>query len=319
MNQPWLSVIIPTYNGADYLAAALDSIVMQQESGIECIVVDDGSTDTTLSILDSYQDKLALQVVKRNRIGNWVTNTNYGLSLAKGEYVCFLHQDDIWLQDRLKIVKEAIAFYPQANLYLHSSLFIDTQGKPLGIWRCPLPSYPEVIKADLMMERLLIQNFIAIPAPVFRREVALDVGGLNEELWYTADWDFWLKIAASGDTIYHPQPLAAFRVHPNSQTIRRSSSLSDFQQQMRSVFEQHLAKWETNINNKLKIRKVALFSTEVNTALAAMVHGEKTNLWKLGGEFVSLTPRGWYRYWRDSRIGERVSARLKARLQTTSS
>ncbi|BAU65526.1 putative glycosyl transferase [Stanieria sp. NIES-3757] len=319
MNQPWLSVIIPTYNGADYLAASLDSIVMQQESGIECIVVDDGSTDTTLSILDSYQDKLPLQVVKRNRIGNWVTNTNYGLSFAQGEYVCFLHQDDIWLKDRLKTVKEAIAFHPQANLYLHSSLFIDTQGKPLGIWRCPLPSYPEVIKAELMMERLLIQNFIAIPAPVFRKEVALDVGGLNEELWYTADWDFWLKLAASGDTIYHSQPLAAFRVHPNSQTIRRSSSLSDFQQQMRSVFEQHLAKWETSINNKLKIRKVALFSTKVNTALAAMVHGEKTNLWKLGGEFVSLTPRGWYRYWRDSRIIERVSARLKARLQTTSS
>ncbi|GAB4240993.1 MAG: glycosyltransferase [Stanieria sp.] len=319
MNQPWLSVIIPTYNGADYLPAALDSIVMQQESGIECIVVDDGSTDTTLSILDSYQDKLPLQIVKRNRIGNWVTNTNYGLSLAQGEYVCFLHQDDIWLKDRLKNIKEAIAFYPQANLYLHSSLFIDIQGKPLGIWRCPLPSYPEVIKAELMLERLLVQNFIAIPGPVFRREVALDVGGLNEELWYTADWDFWLKLAASGDTIYHSQPLAAFRVHPNSQTIRRSSSLSEFQQQMRSVFEQHLAKWETSINNKLKIRKVALFSTEVNTALAAMVHGEKTNLWKLGREFVSLTPRGWYRYWRDSRIVERVSARLKARLQTTSS
>ncbi|AFZ34989.1 glycosyl transferase family 2 [Stanieria cyanosphaera PCC 7437] len=319
MNQPWLSVIIPTYNGADYLAAALDSIVMQQESGIECIVVDDGSTDTTLEILDSYQDQLPLQIIKRNRIGNWVTNTNYGLSLAQGEYVCFLHQDDLWFQDRLKNIKEVIASYPQANLYLHSSLFIDTQGKPLGTWRCPLPSYPTVIKAELMMERLLVQNFIAIPAPVFSRKVALDVGGLNEELWYTADWDFWLKIAASGETIYYPQPLAAFRVHPNSQTVRRSSSLSEFHQQMRSVFEQHLTKWETNINNKLKIRRVALFSTEVNTALAAMVHGEKTNLCKLGGEFVSLTPRGWYRYFRDSRILERVFARLKARLQTTSS
>lgn len=318
MNSPWLSVIIPTYNGADYLAAALDSIVMQNESEIECIVVDDGSTDETFSILDTYQEKLSLQVAKRDRIGNWVTNTNYGLSLAQGEYVCFLHQDDVWLPNRLKSIKETIFSAPQANLYLHSSLLIDTQGKPLGMWRCPLPSYPMVVTSDLMMERLLIQNFIAIPAPVFRREVALNLGGLNEELWYTADWDFWLKLAASGETIYLAQPLAAFRVHPNSQTIRRSSSIDEFQEQMRSVFEQHLIKWETKIDNKLKIRKVALFSTQVNTALAAIIHGEKTNLWKLGGDFIALTPRGWYRYLHDSRIIERVSARLKARLQTSS-
>lgn len=318
MNRPWLSIIIPTYNGANYLSAALDSIAMQSESGIECIVVDDGSTDTTLAILDSYQTRLPLQVLERNRMGNWVTNTNYGLSVASGDYVCFLHQDDIWLKDRLQIMSKAIASYPEANLYLHSSLFIDTEGKPLGIWQCPLPSYPAVVSAELMMERLLVQNFIAIPAPIFRREVALSIGGLNEKLWYTADWDFWLKLAASGDTIYHPQPLAAFRVHPNSQTIRRSSSVDNFSRQMRSVFEQHLTTWETNVNRKLKIRQVALFSTEVNTALAAMVHGEKTNLWKLGRDFVSLTPTGWYRYFRDSRIVERVSARLKAKLPTSS-
>ena len=318
MNRPWLSIIIPTYNGANYLSAALDSIAMQSESGIECIVVDDGSTDTTLAILDSYQTRLPLQVLERNRMGNWVTNTNYGLSVASGDYVCFLHQDDIWLKDRLQIMSKAIASYPEANLYLHSSLFIDTEGKPLGIWQCPLPSYPTVVSAELMMERLLVQNFIAIPAPIFRRKVALSIGGLNEKLWYTADWDFWLKLAASGDTIYHPQPLAAFRVHPNSQTIRRSSSVDNFSRQMRSVFEQHLTTWETNVNRKLKIRQVALFSTEVNTALAAMVHGEKTNLWKLGRDFVSLTPTGWYRYFRDSRIVERVSARLKAKLPTSS-
>ena len=318
MNRPWLSIIIPTYNGANYLSAALDSIAMQFESGIECIVVDDGSTDTTLAILDSYQTRLPLQVLERNRIGNWVTNTNYGLSVASGDYVCFLHQDDIWLKDRLQIMSKAIASYPEANLYLHSSLFIDTEGNPVGIWQCPLHSYPTVVSAELMMERLLVQNFIAIPAPIFRREVALSIGGLNEKLWYTADWDFWLKLAASGDTIYYPQALAAFRVHPNSQTICRSSSVDNFSRQMRSVFEQHLTTWETDVNRKLKIRQVALFSTEVNTALAAMVHGEKTNLWKLGRDFVSLTPTGWYRYFRDSRIVERVSARLKAKLQTSS-
>ena len=314
MHQPWLSVLIPTYNGEAYLSSALDSIVIQGDNEIECIVVDDGSTDSTLSIVNSYLDKIPLKLFRRERQGNWVANTNYALSLASADYICFLHQDDLWLQGRLSKMRSLLQQHREVNLFLHPSLFVDSIGEPLGMWRCPFPKYPEIITPSLAIARLLIQNFIAIPAPIVKREIALKVGGLDETLWYTADWDFWLKIAASGQTIYYPQFLAAFRVHGSSQTVMRSSDQAEFQQQMRSVVEQHLAKWETDVNRKLKIRQVALFSTEVNTALAAILHGEKTNLWKLGEDFFSLTPNDWYRYFRDSRIFERVWARLKARL-----
>ena len=309
--QPWLSVIIPTYNGSKYLASALDSIVVQQAEGIECVVIDDGSTDDTLEIVREYHDRLNIELITKARAGNWVTNTNHALSVAKGTYACFLHQDDLWLNDRLQNIENAIAAYPQASWYLHDSVFIDEHSKPLGLWRCPLAAKQKLISAERMMEKLLVQNFIAIPAPVFNREAALNAGGLNDELWYTADWDFWLKLAAMGDTCYIAKPLAAFRVHGDSQTIRRSSSVAEFRQQMRLVVDKHLPR-----KSKKEVTKVAWFSTEVNTTLAAMVHGESSNLLKLGLNFVQLGPLGWRRYWQDSRILERVSARLKAKLQT---
>ena len=309
MIQPWLSVIIPTYNGSKYLAAALNSVVVQQDESIECVVIDDGSTDDTLSIVEEYRDRLNIELITKARAGNWVANTNYGLTVAKGEYACFLHQDDLWLEGRLEKIKEAIAAYPQASLYLHDSVFINDSGKPLGWWRCPL--IPNVVAAEEMMEKLLIQNFIAIPAPVFKRDAALDAGGLNGELWYTADWDFWLKLAAMGDACYIAKPLAAFRVHGESQTIRRSSSVAEFRQQMRLVVDKHLP-----VESSKEVSKVAFFSTEVNTTLAAMVHGKSPNLIKLATDFILLGPMGWRRYWQDSRIFDRVSARLKAKLQT---
>jgi glycosyltransferase involved in cell wall biosynthesis len=314
MKQPWLSILIPTYNGAKYLPFALDSIVAQNDLDIECIVVDDGSTDATLAILKDYQHKLPLKIVDRQRQGNWVTNTNYALSLASADYVCFLHQDDIWLRGRLKTFKNLIATYPEINLFLHSSQFIDRQGNYLGLWQCPLPKSPRIADANTVIEKLLIQNFIAIPAPIFKREIALQVGGLDEHLWYTADWDFWLKIVASGQTLYYPKPLAAFRVHPNSQTIARSSSLDDFRQQLEVVAQKYFELWTADRTKKKAVWKVACFSIEVNTTLAGAIHDRKTNFFKLFYSFLALGVPGWYRYLSDSRIWERVFARLRARL-----
>lgn len=309
-NQPWLSVIIPTYNGSKYLASALNSVVVQQDNEIECVVIDDGSTDNTLEIVENYRDRLNITLIAEARQGNWVANTNRALSVARGQYACFLHQDDLWLEGRLQNIKNAVATCPNAVLYLHDAVFIDSHGKPLGLWQCPLGK-ERVISLTEMKEKLLVQNFIAIPSPIFNRETALEVGKLNSEFWYTADWDFWLKLASQGDTYYIPKSLAAFRVHADSQTIRRSSSIAEFRQQMRSVVSQHL-----HPESKNKVAKVAFFSAEVNTALAALVHGESTNLLGLGLSFLALGPLGWRKYWQDSRIHERISARLKAKLQT---
>ena len=316
MTQPWLSVLIPTYNGETYLSYALDSIILQQDSNIEFIVVDDGSTDATLSILNAYRNRLPIRIVQRERQGNWVVSTNYALSIARGQYICFLHQDDLWFKNRLSKMKKMIDQFPEVGFFLHSSNFVDSSGNFLGLWKCPLPIFPKIIKPGIMTEKLLIQNFISIPAPIFKRESALKVGGLDEELWYTADWDLWLKISSFSNALYYPEPLSGFRVHSSSQTIARSSYLKDFKEQLERVVIKYFALWEAPDIFKKETYKIAIFSIDVNTTLASTIHQNSINLFRLFLDFLLLGPTRWHRYLKNSRIRERVVARLKAQLIT---
>jgi glycosyltransferase involved in cell wall biosynthesis len=312
--QPWLSIIMPVFNGGAYLRSALDSIVCQGEEDIEILVVDGDSTDGTQSILTEYQNRLPLQILKRERSSNWVDKTNTGLSAARGTYACFLHHDDLWFENRLRTLKPLTEQFPAAVLLLHASNFLDNEGRNLGLWSCPLPPAPQVVSSPMMIERLLVQNFISILAPIFRLEAALKVKGLDDSLWYTADWDFWLKIAACGDSIYYPKSLSGFRVHPQSQTVVRSSG-ADFREQLEIVAERHFRQWHAPEPHKRRLRRVAGFSIEVNIALAGAAHGKKLNILKLFMAFLEMGPSGWSRYIRDSRIWERVSARIKAQIK----
>ena len=139
MNRPWLSVILPTYNGAAYLDKTLTSIASRRDTGIEVIAVDDGSTDETLNILERFQGQLQLRIETRGRIGNWAANSNYGLRLARADYACYLHQDDLWLPDRLRVLRPLVDGGTSPVLLLHPAHFIDSRGQFLGLWRCPLP------------------------------------------------------------------------------------------------------------------------------------------------------------------------------------
>ncbi len=314
MSFPWLSVLLPTYNGEKFLPSALNSILRQNDHDIECLAIDDGSTDSTLEILHSFSNKLPIRILQPPRSGNWVINTNYALSIAKGDYICFLHQDDMWLGKRLGVLRHLVEQNPEINLFLHPSVLINEKEKLLGVWRCPLPPYPTTISSSLMVERLLIQNFISVPAPVFKRKTALKVDGLDNMLWYTADWDFWLKIAKIGLTIYYPEPLSAFRIHAGSQTILRSTSPIDFRNQLEIPFKRHFNTWQAPERVKRAIWLTGRFSIEVNIALACIMHFKKLKMGRLAFYFFRLGPKGWYRYVRDSRIRERMSARFKTKI-----
>jgi hypothetical protein len=180
----------------------------------------------------------------------------------------------------------------------------------LGRWRCPLRS--PTTSPEEFVERLLVQNFIAIPSPVFDREMALGSGGLDESLWYTADWDLWLRLGARGPVRFLDEPLAAFRIHPNSQTMTRPRSDEDFLRQHTTVLERHLRTWAIKGGRRRVVERVASFSATLNTALAAA--GRRSAplpAWDLAARFLGLGPAGWRRFLRDSRIADRVIPRLR--------
>jgi len=310
VSHPWLSVIVPTYNGAPYLGATLASIERQAGDGVEVIAVDDGSADATPAILAEYARRLPLRVFLRPRVGNWVASTNYGLSVARGDYACFLHQDDVWLPDRLRVLRRLVDDEPGVALFLHPARYIDHGGQQVGLWRCPLQAGK--LRPDVVVERLLVQNFIAVPAPLFARAAALRAGGLDEGLWYTADWDFWLRLAAAGPAVYYPRPLAAFRIHALSQTARGVSRADEMRRQIEQVLDKHLGPWEARCPGRAEVGRVARISAAVNHALACSAHGRRPDWLALARRFFALGPAGWWRFLRDSRIVERVPARLRA-------
>ncbi len=314
MSSPWLSVIVPTYNGSAHLHDALASVAAQDLAGLEILAVDDGSTDDTLSVLERFQRYLPLRLLSRPRAGNWVAGTNHALAHARGEWVCFLHQDDRWTPGRLAVLRPLAERHRDVPWLLHPSLYIDPAGRRVGRWSCPLPARRRLVPSALLIERLLIQNFVAVPAPLFRRDVAVRVGGLDEDLWYTADWDFWLKLAAQGPTAYVSTPLAEFRVHPASQTLARSGRADEMRRQLETVLDRHLPDWERRHPGRDTVRDAARFSVEMNVFLASSLHGRGAGWSRLPLDFLGLGWTGCRRYVRDSRIVERIAARIRAGL-----
>jgi len=311
MTRPWLSVLLPTYNGCAYLASALESVAAQGDPDIEIIAVDDGSTDTTVAVLQSYAGRLPLRIFQTGKIGKWAANTNYALGYARGEHLCLLHQDDLWLPGRLGVLKRLLRNHPGAVMLLHPSWYIDAAGRRVGFWPCPLPAGRPLPPAAVL-GRLLVQNFIAAPAPLFRKDAAAGVGGLDPDLWYATDWDLWLKLAAAGPTVYHPRPLTAFRIHTASQSLVCSKRVETVERELTTVLEKHLRVWERLAPEEPAVRRAASFSVEVNSQLLGWYHGHSPRRVALLRRFLALGPAAWHRYFHDSCVVARVLARLRA-------
>jgi glycosyltransferase involved in cell wall biosynthesis len=309
-SKPWLSVLIPTFNGTRYLSQALDSVCIQNDADLECLAVDDGSEDGTLEVLKSYQNKIPLYILYTEKDQNWTASVNFALRAARGEYICILHQDDMWMPGRLAALHSAVELYPAAVLFLHPAYFLNAEGKRIGYWNCPLNASMNPIKSESMIERLLIQNFISMPAPLFKRTVAIESGGMDESLRYTGDWDLWLKLSERGDTVYLEKPLSFFRVHDDAQTLSQSLDLQKFRKQLECVFHRHFATWQAPSALSEKVWRVGLFSIYLNTVLAAYRNGYPFPFCRLIVEVFRLGPSGVFRYFRDSRIHERIFARI---------
>lgn len=312
---PFLSVVMPTYNGARYVAAALESVRGAEDEGIELIIVDDGSSDRTLDIIHDFTKLLPIRLITPGRTGNWVAATNLGLREAIGEWACFLHQDDFWLPGRIARLRSEMES-TEGALILHNAMIVGRDGQSLGPWTCPLPA--GIVPSSQFIERLLVQNFIAIPSPIFRRAAAVESGGLDEALWFSADWDLWLRLGTLGPVRFVAETLSAFRVHPASQTAARKLQPGEWEQQLTTVLARHLPRWAIHGDRSELVARVAMASVAVNSMLAAASRGESVRTWDVLSQLLALGPSGWHRYLRDSRIVQRVRSRLKVQQLTIS-
>jgi hypothetical protein len=307
--EPWLTVLMPTLNGEAYLAESLDSVA-RQPNGVRVILVDGGSTDGTVEVARRYLNQIDLDILQCPESKGWVWSTNLALGLTQTPYACLLHQDDTWRGGRVAAMRAKVATQPNAALHLCDSDFVAPDGRVVGPWRCPWNASGLLDQGELL-RALLVQDFIACPAPVFRTDAARAVGGLDTELWYTADWDFWLKLARHGQSTYTAERLVAFRVHPQSLTVTGSAGNEDFFEQMQRVADRHRVSIAGDPRKQM-IERAGRFSNRLNASLASVFHGGRAAVGRLLIEAVALGPVGLCHYLRSSRIVERVAARLRA-------
>lgn len=311
--RPFISVVMPVFNGENYVAEALQSVASQPGSdSLHLIAVDDGSTDGSVGILEAWSNRLSIEIVRRPHLGNWVAQTNYGLRLASGEYVCFLHQDDSWMPGRLPTVRDAIAAHPAADMLIGPIEFVDGKGRRVGRCRCPFPAGRLLHPAD-WFPPLLVQNFLLMPVPVVRREV-IGEAAFDESLRFATDWKFWLGLASRATAATLPVPTVRFRVHGVSQTIDCARDLPDYRSQLESVLRDMLPVLEHLAPEPERWVEIARYSVEVNVMLAALANGNRSLLPSVVRRGVRLGIRGVWRYLHYSRVIERSLARVGAGL-----
>lgn len=308
MSPPLHSVILPVYKGEATLEETLESIRMQECASLEVLAVDDHSPDRCREILESWRDRLEIKILTPETGGNWMAATNLGLQHASGTWIHFLHQDDRWESGRLASLAAASARYPGVTCFCHNTLFLDSEGRKIGTWTLPKFGTP-FPSAGQVLPRFVTQNPLAVPSVMFHHSLREAVGPLREDMWFLADWDFWLRIIHhAGSVVVIPETLAGFRIHAASQT----TTLSDREEDLRRQF----AEIRTRVRELLgthPCEKAAQVNEDLTVTLANWSHHQHGVPGNVLLGLLRLGPRGIHRFFQDTRILQRVLPRLRLR------
>jgi glycosyltransferase involved in cell wall biosynthesis len=202
--------VVPTHNRRELLASTLRTIVRQRDAAIEVIVVDDGSRDPDVAAqvtADLADDRVMLV---RNSAPTGVSAArNRGIATARGSWVAFCDDDDLWAPDKLALQLAAARTTGRDWVYT-GAVKIDLQQRVIG--GLPPPA-PEVALARLPHVNPVPGGCSGVlaSAAALRR-----VGGFDSGLVNLADWDMWVRLAVTGPPAYVPRPLVAYRMHPHN-------------------------------------------------------------------------------------------------------
>ena len=305
---PWLSVIIPVHRGERFLPATLASAAAEQPDGVEFRIYasgeDGGAARRAAAPFFDRMDIVWEDVPAA--LTSWTSKTNKGVRDARAPHIVMLHQDDLWLPGHLASVRAAIEAWPAAVMSVAPSRFAAADGRLLGAWRLPFAAGLHDGRA--VRDLLLVQNSIAIPSPVIRRDAWLATGGMAEELWYSADWDMYLKLAESGPIAVRDATTTAFRLHGGSLTMTGSADIAGYRDQLERVMHHHQ---NSGAAVAPSVDRQARVSIAVNCALAAAAKGDFSLLAGAALAIVGLGPRGAAGYVHNSRIVDRVWPRLR--------
>jgi glycosyltransferase involved in cell wall biosynthesis len=213
---PKVTVLMPVYNGEQYLREAIDSILCQTFQDFEFLIIDDGSSDHSIDIINSYQDTRIALIKNEINLG-LVLTLNKGLSLAKGEYIARMDADDISFCDRLENQIAFLDTNPDVSLLGTNAQIIDSEGNPQGF--CNVISGYELIKWQMCFSSPFIH-----PSVIFRSQIIDKVNGYTSEAikgrekYSGEDYDLWRRISKISQVDNLQKTLIYLRKHDGNLT-----------------------------------------------------------------------------------------------------
>jgi glycosyltransferase involved in cell wall biosynthesis len=262
-SSPLFSIVIPSYNQASFLEECIRSALEQSYPRREVIVIDGGSTDGSLEILQMYKSRLAYWISEPDR--GQAHAVNKGWARAKGDVLGWLNSDDRLEGGALQLAAEAFAGNPQASLIYGDVREVDPQGRPVALK--PM--------AGFGLHSLLLGKNMGQPGVFVSRRTYEALGGLEESLHYALDFEYFLRAwtAFPESGVYLREVLASSRVWELAKTIRKGG---EFGAEYRNVLEKYFA--QTDLPPEIRALR--------RRALGRSVYFRQARLFLQGGNWA---------------------------------
>lgn len=206
-------MVMAVHNGERFLAQAIDSVLCQTFTDFEFIIVDDGSTDATATILDAYRERdRRLELIRQPNAG-YIAALNSGCDAARGEFIARIDADDLCEPARFGRQIEFLDSRPEIAVVGGAMLLITADGRPFYL--ATFPQAPTETRAALEH-----RNPLGHPTVMMRRSAFLSVAGYRAAFAHAEDYDLWLRISAEHELANLPDILGRYRIHPDNASHR---------------------------------------------------------------------------------------------------
>jgi glycosyltransferase involved in cell wall biosynthesis len=222
-SEPLVSIVTPSYNQRRYLEDTIQSVLSQDYPALEYFIIDGGSSDGSLEIIQKYADRLAAWISEPDQ--GQTDAINKGFALSRGKIMAWINSDDLYAPGA---ISEAVAYlqsHPGVGMVYGNTDLIDQWGRKIGSFNAQQTSYQRLMRGGV---------YIPQPAAFWRRSLWQQAGPLDPSFYFAMDYDLWVRFAKISPIVYTPRLWARFRIHGGGKT-----TLSDARcwPEMRRVFQ----------------------------------------------------------------------------------
>ena len=211
-----VSVIMPCFNHAQFVAASVNSVLRQTHHALELIITEDRSLDNSWEVISQLAARDSrIKAIRHERNEGLSKSRNDAMRAATGDFIAFCDSDDLWEPDKLEIQLRLFAQNPTCSVVYCDTIIVDEHGALTGQRFSDLFPPPKAASGWLFHD-LVLRNFINIQSVVMRKECLQHMGLFDETIEWIQDWWYWVRLSRHYQFFYSEQPLARYRIHSAS-------------------------------------------------------------------------------------------------------